>query len=198
VSGRLLAARELAEYLGLSAGTILDWHESGRIPSFKLGPGPVGPVRFRLSEVEAWLESCRTLRPDELGAWRLTLSEGSRHDVFRALRQVLEQAERWQWIDRNPARYVKNPKPKRPEIQPFGSWDEVDLIAAELDPRFAAIPVFAAGTGLRPEEWIALDVAISTVAAGVVTIERVYSQGRLKPAPRRVGSEGASRCASAS
>jgi integrase len=122
-----------------------------------------------------------TLRPDELGAWRLTLSEGSRHDVFRALRQVLEQAERWLWIDRNPARYVKNPKPKRPEIQPFGSWGEVDAIAAELDPRFAAIPVFAAGTGLRPEEWIALERRDLDRGAGVVTVERVYSQGRLKP-----------------
>jgi integrase len=122
----------------------------------------------------------RTLRPDELGAWRLTLSGGSRHDVFRALRQVLEQAERWQWIDRNPARYVKNPKPKRPEIQPFESWDEIDTIAAELDPRLAAIPVFAAGTGLRPEEWIALERRDVDRQAGVVTIERVYSQGRLK------------------
>jgi integrase len=122
-----------------------------------------------------------TLRPDELGAWRLTLSQVSRHDVFRALRQVLEQAERWQWIDRNPARYVKNPKPKRPEIQPFGSWDEMDAIAAELDPRFAPIPVFAAGTGLRPEEWIALERRDLDRVAGVVTVERVYSQGRLKP-----------------
>jgi integrase len=123
----------------------------------------------------------RTLRPDELGAWRLTLSAGSRHDLFRALRQVLEQAERWQWIDRNPARYVKNPKPKRPEIQPFESWEEMDAIADELDPRFAAIPVFAAGTGLRPEEWIALERRDLDREAGVVTVERVYSQGRLKP-----------------
>jgi integrase len=122
-----------------------------------------------------------TLRPDELGAWRLTLSEGSRHDVFRALRQVLEQAERWQWIDRNPARYVKNPKPKRPEIQPFASWEELEEIADELHPRFAAIPLFAAGTGLRPEEWIALERRDIDREAAVVTVERVYSQGRLKP-----------------
>ena len=53
---RLLTARELADLLGMSASTILDWHEAGRIPSFKL---PTGPVRFRPSEVEAWLEECR-------------------------------------------------------------------------------------------------------------------------------------------
>ena len=56
---RLLTARELAELLGLSAGTILDWHEAGRIPSFRLGARKGGPVRFRLSEIEAWLEEGR-------------------------------------------------------------------------------------------------------------------------------------------
>ena len=56
MSERLLTARELAGLLGMSASTILDWHEAGRIPSFKL---PTGPVRFRASEVEAWLEGCR-------------------------------------------------------------------------------------------------------------------------------------------
>ena len=51
----------------------------------------------------------------------------------------------------------------------------------ELDPRFAATPLFAAGTGLRPEEWIALERRDVDREAAVVTIERVYSQGRLKP-----------------
>jgi integrase len=123
----------------------------------------------------------RTLRPDELGAWRRTLSEGSRHDVFRALRQVLEQAARWKWISENPTRYVKNPKPKRAEFQPFASWEEIEAIADELDPRFAAIPIFAAGTGLRPEEWIALERREVDRQAGIATVERVHTQGRLKP-----------------
>jgi site-specific recombinase XerD len=120
----------------------------------------------------------RTLRPDELAAWRRTLSEGSRSDLFRALRQVLEQAARWGWIEHNPARHIRNPKPKRAE---FASWEEVETIVAELDPRFAAIPVFAAGTGLRPEEWIALERRDLDRTTGVVTVERVYTQGRLKP-----------------
>lgn len=122
----------------------------------------------------------RTIQPYELGTWRRTLSEGSRHDVFRALKQVLEQAARWRWIEENPARHIKNPKPRRSEIQPFASWEEIDAIAAEMDPRFAAIPVFAVGTGLRPEEWLALERRDLDRAAGVVTVERVYSQGRLK------------------
>lgn len=53
---RLLTARELADLLGFSADTILDWHERGEIPSFKLGRA----VRFRESEIAAWLEERRT------------------------------------------------------------------------------------------------------------------------------------------
>lgn len=37
VSERLLTARELAEYLGLSSATVLDWFEGGRLPGFRLG-----------------------------------------------------------------------------------------------------------------------------------------------------------------
>jgi excisionase family DNA binding protein len=56
VSGeRLLTARELAELLGFSASTVVDWAEQGRIPASKVG----GRLRLRLSEVEAWLEEQR-------------------------------------------------------------------------------------------------------------------------------------------
>jgi len=101
---------------------------------------------------------------------------GNRHHAFRAVKQVLAQAERWEWIEKSPARHVKNPKPKAPEIEPLASWAEID----ELDPRFAAIPIFAVGTGLRPEEWLALTRADLDRAEGVVHVRRVYSQGRHK------------------
>ena len=52
---RLLSARELAELLGFAPGTVLDWFEVGRLPGFKIGTA----VRFRASEVEAWLETQR-------------------------------------------------------------------------------------------------------------------------------------------
>jgi excisionase family DNA binding protein len=55
VSERLVTARELAEQLGLSPSTVLDMWERGELPAFKIGRA----VRFRPSEVEAWLESCR-------------------------------------------------------------------------------------------------------------------------------------------
>ena len=52
---RLLNARQLSEVLSFSASTIVDWSERDEIPSFKLG----GRLRFRASEVEAWLEQKR-------------------------------------------------------------------------------------------------------------------------------------------
>jgi excisionase family DNA binding protein len=69
VSERLLTARELGELLALSTSTVLDWHEAGRLPSFRLGGRKGGPVRFRLSEVEAVLEEWRcgpSIRPDRV------------------------------------------------------------------------------------------------------------------------------------
>jgi excisionase family DNA binding protein len=55
VTDRLLTARELGELLGFSPATIVDWTEAGKLPAFKIG----GRLRFRLSEVEVWLEDHR-------------------------------------------------------------------------------------------------------------------------------------------
>jgi excisionase family DNA binding protein len=53
---RLITSRELADVLGVAPATVLDWFEAGRLPGFKLGGRA---VRFRESEVLAWLEECR-------------------------------------------------------------------------------------------------------------------------------------------
>jgi excisionase family DNA binding protein len=55
---RLLTAAELGDYLGLSASTVLDRWQAGDLPGFKLW-GRRGPVRFRASDIEAFLEGCR-------------------------------------------------------------------------------------------------------------------------------------------
>jgi excisionase family DNA binding protein len=51
----LLNARQLADVLGFAPGTIVDWAEQGRLPVFKVGRA----LRFRESEVLAWLEAQR-------------------------------------------------------------------------------------------------------------------------------------------
>jgi hypothetical protein len=54
---RLLTAAQLGALLGLRAGTVLDRFERGDLPGYRLFGRKGGPVRFRLSEVEAMLES---------------------------------------------------------------------------------------------------------------------------------------------
>lgn len=56
---RLLTAAELAELLGLSPATVLDRWERGDLSGFRLFGRKGGPVRFRLSEIEAQLEEWR-------------------------------------------------------------------------------------------------------------------------------------------
>jgi excisionase family DNA binding protein len=49
---RLLTARELADNFGVSIETILRWTRRGELPAIKL---PGGAIRFRESDLEAWL-----------------------------------------------------------------------------------------------------------------------------------------------
>jgi len=65
VSERLLTARELGQLLGLSPATVLDRFERGDLPGFRLWGRKGGPVRFRLSEIEAALDGWRVGSLDE-------------------------------------------------------------------------------------------------------------------------------------
>lgn len=60
------------------------------------------------------------------------------------------------------------------------SWSELEMVAAELRPLYRAIPEFAAGTGLRPEEWIALERRDVDRERRIVSVQRVYANGKLK------------------
>ncbi len=125
----------------------------------------------------------------ELEDWRATLPAGSRHDVFRAFRQALAWANARGLTEREPSAGIKNPKRKRHErreIVPFETWAEIEAVEVELDPRYAGIPTFAAGTGLRPEEWIALERADIDRTAGVVHVRRRFTGGELKQGTKTV------------
>ena len=118
----------------------------------------------------------RELLPDEIGAWAKRLPEGHRHDAMVAFRQVLNAAVRWKLIDENPAKLVPNPLPRRAEIRPLESWEEIEAVAEELGP-WGPLVVFAAGTGLRPEEWLAL--SRRDVDRDAITVRRTFSGGEL-------------------
>jgi len=121
------------------------------------------------------------LRPAEIAAWRMTIPAGHRFEATQALRQVLARAVSWGLIDANPAKQgVDNPQRRRTEKRPFESWTELDALASELGPRYGPLMLFAAATGLRPGEWIALEHRDIDRDARVVYVRRAHRNGRIK------------------
>lgn len=70
---------------------------------------------------------------------------------------------------------------KRREVPAFASVDELEAVGAELSPAFRPLPLFVGLTGLRPEEWLALERGDVDRSAGVVRVRRVYTDGQIKP-----------------
>lgn len=114
----------------------------------------------------------------DVKAWRVSLPARTAHNYHKAFRQLLNYAMAEKLISENVAALVANPKPKRRELR-FLMPDEVEAIAAELKSG-SVIPVFAAWTGLRPEEWLPLERRDIDREAGVVHVRRVFTDGRIK------------------
>ena len=122
----------------------------------------------------------------DVAAWRATLPDGSRHRLTLALRQALAAAVRWRYIARNPAVDAgPNPEPRADELRPFTRGD-VDALALELGPVYGPLVVFAAETGLRTNEWVALERR--DVDRQAVTVQRRFADGRLTLFPKTEAS----------
>jgi integrase len=115
-----------------------------------------------------------------IGSWRRRLPERSAHAIHKALRQVLHYAVRAKLLDENPAALVPNPEPKRREVLAFASLAELEAVGEELSPQFRPLPLFVALTGLRPEEWLALERGDIDRAASLVQVRRVFTDGQVK------------------
>jgi integrase len=84
-------------------------------------------------------------------------------------------------IDVNPAKAgVDNPQRRRTEKRPFESWMQLAEVASRLGERSSALVMFAAATGLRPGELIALEWRDLDREARVVHVRRAYRNGRIK------------------
>jgi integrase len=125
---------------------------------------------------------------DDVARWRAGLTDTSRYRLTLALRQVLGAAVRWRYINRNPAIEAgSNPEPRSEELLPF-SPEEVDALDAELGPVFGPLVTFAAETGLRTNEWVALERRDIDRPGLAVLVQRRYADGVLTPYPKTVGS----------
>jgi integrase len=121
------------------------------------------------------------LTSQEIAAWRMTLSPGYRFEPTQALRQVLHRAVASGMIDVNPAKVgVDNPTRRRKEQHPFEMWDELEALAAAIGPRYGPMILFAAATGLRPAEWIALEQRDIDRTERVVYVRRSFTRAELK------------------
>jgi integrase len=121
------------------------------------------------------------LRSPAIAAWRMTIPSGHRFEATQALRQVLARAVSWGLLDVNPAKLgVENPQRRYTEKRPFESWDELQALAGKLGPRHGPMVLFAAATGLRPGEWLALEHRDVDREAKVVYVRRTLRNGRIK------------------
>ncbi len=148
-------------------------------------------AQFRKARAEFGDRHPDSLRRIELEDWRESLPPGSRHGVFRVFRQAITWGLERGLVDRNATAGIRNPKRnrhERREVTPFESWEEVAAVSAELDPRYRAIPLFAVGTGLRPEEWIGLHRSDVDREAHSVQVRRRFTGGELKDGGKTPGS----------
>jgi integrase len=84
-------------------------------------------------------------------------------------------------LDVNPAKLgVENPQRRYAEKRPFDSWDDLHALAGRLGPRNGPMVIFAAATGLRPGEWLALEHRDIDREANVVYVRRTFRNGRIK------------------
>jgi integrase len=116
---------------------------------------------------------------DEIAGWQAKQPSGIRYGRTGALRQALEAAIRWGYITQNPAKLAgRNRQPAPRRVRAFNRA-ELDTIAAELPPMYAPLPAFAAATGLRPEEWQALERSDVDRRAGLLNVKRTLSGGEV-------------------
>jgi integrase len=145
-------------------------------------PRTIGVLRERLAyATKAYGDT--TLRDLErmggdLATWQTKLPERSRYAIMSALRQALSAAERWGYMSRNPAVLAgRNPQPPPRTVRAY-TTAELDAIAAELSAIYRPLPMFAAATGLRPEEWAALERR-DIDRVGIVNVRRTVSDGEI-------------------
>jgi integrase len=121
---------------------------------------------------------------NDVAAWRAHLPATARYRLTSAARQALAAACRWGYTTRNPvADAGRNPQPRLEELHPF-TPAEVEALAHELGPVYGPLVLFAAETGLRTNEWVALERRDLDRPGSAVVVQRRYADGVLTPYPK--------------
>src|SRR5919201_1560781 len=153
------------------------------LPQHDVQPVTIEKLRSPLKKATAVFgdRKIAELTSQEIAAWRMRLSAGYRFEATQVLRQVPHRAVAWGMMDINPAKVgVDNTVRRRKEQHPFESWAELEALATAIGPRYGPMIVFAAATGLRPAEWIALEKRDIDRKERVVYVRRSFTRGQLK------------------
>jgi integrase len=124
----------------------------------------------------------------DIAAWQARLPERSRYGIVQALRQTLGAAVRWGHMASNPALIAGRNRQPAPRAVRVYSRDELDAIGLELEPAYRALPIFVAATGLRPEEWQALERRDTDRRARVLNVVRTVSGGEVVDLGKTAGA----------
>lgn len=98
------------------------------------------------------------LTTEALLVWnaKLPVGQTTRHNAWRALKQTLGFLVRTGYLRENPATGARLPGPAKRKDMPFESFAQVDAVAAKAG-TYGPLVRFICSTGLRPQEWQALE-----------------------------------------
>jgi integrase len=113
----------------------------------------------------------------EIAEWTASLPAAQQVRKIAALKQILTAAVAWDLLPKNPAAAVTPVSVTQVEVDAFADTAELDAVAAEIGAPWNALVVLASETGLRPEEWAALERRDVDRRVGVLHVQRAYSVG---------------------
>lgn len=131
----------------------------------------------------------RDLLPETIAVWNNNLPVGptTRGHALRAMRQVLDFGVQCGYLEANAAARTKAPQPARRDVRPFESWEQVEAVAAKAG-RYGPLIVFACATGLRPQEWRALEWRDVDLNARELRVSRTIRDEQIEAAGKTDGS----------
>ena len=92
------------------------------------------------------------------------------------LHSALEQAVKWDLIDKNPAAYTVLPRPESADVATLTPEQAVRFAATCERHEFGPIFLLAISTGLRPSEYLALQVKDIRFSESKLTVERTVER----------------------
>ena len=148
----------------------------------EVSPVTLAKLRFLLSRaVQAFGDYyLDELDPAEIAAWRMAVSAGYRFEATQALRQVLARAVLWGHARRQPRQAGRRePAAAAHRETPVRVVGGARGGRGRLGPRLGPMVLFAAATGMRPGEWVALEHRDIDHDGRVAYVHRSFSKGRL-------------------